>query len=244
MNILITGGSSDIAKAIATHRIAMGDNIIITASSTASLEKTLAHYHQSNLPVTGFVYNFNAPEQSEADLANLQVDALILNAFGRVKRLNKFHELSFQETQDYIATNIQGNLWLTHKLLPIMLKQGFGRLIFVSSVSAIVGTSRYSAYCTAKAALESLFLNIAVDYGADNILANIVRAGLIKTARTRIFWSRPGYEEKVGSIIPQGKMGEPFQLAEAIDPLLSASSYINGSVLTVSGGLPLACFSS
>ncbi|WP_133128317.1 SDR family NAD(P)-dependent oxidoreductase [Legionella nagasakiensis] len=242
MNILITGGSSEIAEAIARRRIAMGDHIMITCSSEKTLEQTLQHYQERNLSVTGFVYNFRCPERSEQvlqDTLKNQIDALILNAFTRVTRFRRLHELPVETIEDYIAINLKGNIWLIHYLLPMMLKHHFGRLIFISSVSSIAGTSGYGAYCTAKAALEGLFLNLAVDYSADNILANIVRAGLFKTERTRKFWSQPGYQEKMAKIIPQGCMGEPQQIAEALDPLLSSSTYMTGSILTVSGGLPL-----
>ncbi|MDP1602881.1 MAG: SDR family oxidoreductase [Legionella sp.] len=242
MNILITGGSSDIARAIAKRRLNLGDKIIITCSSEERLQKTLADYQEKNLDVTGFVYNFSNPEGSiDAITALLKepVDALILNAFTRVTRFRKLHESRYETTHDYIMQNVQGNLWLLHRLLPGMLANNFGRLIFISSISAITGTSRYGAYCAAKAAIEGLFLNLAVDYSADNILANIVRLGTFKTDRTRLFWKNAQYQEKIAQITPQGAMGEPDQAAEALDPLLSPTSFMTGSVITVSGGLPL-----
>jgi 3-oxoacyl-[acyl-carrier protein] reductase len=242
MNLLITGGSSDIAQAIAKRRIQAGDKIIITCSSEQSLIQTLEHYQQQKMTVTGFVYNFSDPQACEQDLATIlhePIGGLILNAFTRVTQLRKLHALPYNAVRQYIDHNLHGNIWLIHRLLPSMLANKFGRLLFVSSLSSITGTSRYSAYCTAKAALEGLFLNLAVDYSANNILANILRVGLIKTSRTKQFWSKPPYQEKMAQIIPQGIMGEPEQVAEAIDPLLSKNSFMTGSVVTVSGGLPL-----
>jgi 3-oxoacyl-[acyl-carrier protein] reductase len=242
MNILITGGSSDIAQAIAKRRLQFGDKVTITSSSPESLERTLAHYQQQNMPVSGLVYNFANPEASKEQLEQLlqePLDGIILNAFTRVSQLRKLHALSYPALRTYIDENLHGNIWLLHQLLPSLLANKFGRLILVSSLSAITGTSRYGAYCATKAALEGLFLNLAVDYSANNILSNILRVGLIKTSRTEQFWSRPAYQEKMGQIIPQGMMGETSQVAEALDPLLSKTSFITGSVITVSGGLPL-----
>ena len=242
MNLLITRGSSDIAQAIAQRRIQARDKIIITCSSEQSLHQTLEHYQKQKMTVTGFVYNFSAPEACEQDLTTIlqePIDGLILNAFTRVTQLRKLHALPYKAVRTYIDTNLHGNIWLIHRLLPSMLTNKFGRLLLISIMSSITGTSRYSAYCTAKAALEGLFLNLAVDYSANNILANILRVGLIKTSRTEQFWTKPLYQEKMAQIIPQGAMGEPGQVAEAIDPLLSRSSFMTGSVVTVSGGLPL-----
>lgn len=242
MNLLITGGSSDIAQAVAKRRIGMGDNIIITASSEQSLSQTLESYQQKNMKVSGFVYDFSQPESCEKDLEALlqnPLDGLILNAFTRVSQLRKLHALPFNAIRTYIDQNINGNIWLIQKILSSMLLNKMGRLVLISSLSSVTGTSRYPAYCAAKAALEGLFLNLAVDYSSKNILSNILRVGLIKTSRTEQFWKNPLYQEKVSKIIPQGTMGEPSQVAEAMDPLLSKTSFMTGSVLTVSGGLPL-----
>lgn len=242
MNILITGGSSDIAQAIAQRRDKLGDKIIITCSNDTSLNQTLAIYHQQNIAVKGFVYNFSDPQACENDLESIlqePLDGIILNAFTRVTQLRKLHALPYHAVHGYLDSNLNGNIWLIHRLLPSFLKNKFGRLILISSLSAITGTSRYPAYCAAKAALEGLFLNLAVDYSANNILSNIVRIGLIKTSRTEQFWKNPTYQEKVTQIIPQGTMGKPNQVAEAIDPLLSETSFMTGSIMTVSGGLPL-----
>jgi len=242
MNLLITGGSSDIAQAIAQRRLAAGDKVIITCSNEKSLQETLELYEKKQMQVKGFVYNFSNPETCENDLqVALQepIDGLVLNAFTRVTQLRKLHAIPSNAIRTYIDTNLHGNIWLIHKLLPSMLTNKFGRLILISSLSAVAGTSRYGAYCAAKAALEGLFFNLAVDYSANNILSNILRVGLIKTSRTEQFWKNPLYQEKMAQIIPQGTMGEPSQVAEAMDPLLSSTSFITGSVVNISGGLPL-----
>ncbi|RUR19468.1 SDR family oxidoreductase [Legionella sp. km535] len=242
MNLLITGGSSEIAQAIAKRRIQMGDTIIITSSNEQKLKQTLEHYEAQKMDVTGFVYDFARPEECEKELDRViqqPIDGLILNAFTRVTQLRKLHALPYTAVRNYIDTNINGNIWLIQKVISSMLINKLGRLVLVSSLSSITGTSRYPAYCAAKAALEGLFLNLAVDYSTKNILSNILRVGLIKTSRTEQFWKNPAYQEKVSKIIPQGTMGEPAQVAEAMDPLLSLTSFMTGSVVTVSGGLPL-----
>jgi NAD(P)-dependent dehydrogenase (short-subunit alcohol dehydrogenase family) len=78
-----------------------------------------------------------------------------------------------------------------------------------------------------------------VDYGADNVLANIVRLGIFRTPRTEEFWTREKYARRAMAVIPQGGLGDPGSIPEAIHPLLCANQYINGSILTISGGLPL-----
>lgn len=135
MNILITGGSSEIAQAIAARRLGLGDNIVITCSTLESLQATLEQYEASNLPVQGFVYNFSHPEQSQSELSQHAFDAVVFNAFTRLAKLRRLHELPFADIKDYINTNVQGNIWLLQQLLPKMMAQQFGRLVFISSLS-------------------------------------------------------------------------------------------------------------
>lgn len=234
MKILITGGSSEIAMAIARGRAEQGNKITVTASSAESLERTLEAYEKAKIKTKGLVFDLENPSGSFDGF-----DALVLNAASRTVKLRKFTDWSEAEGAKYLRTNIDGNLWLLRHVIPGMQKRKFGRVVFISSLSAVQGTSRFAYYCAVKSALEGLFLNLAVDYGEENIYFNIVRPGIIATERTKRFWKRSHYLEKTKEIIPAGALGKPEQVAEALAPLLSPTSYMNGSVLTVSGGLPL-----
>ena len=120
-----------------------------------------------------------------------------------------------------------------------MKENQFGRILFISSVAATNGTSQYGLYSMGKSAIEGLITNIAVDYGKYNITANTIRPGIIKTQRTKRFWERSYYEKRMSRGIPMGKLGEPEQVASACLPFLDKESYITGTSLNVSGGLPL-----
>ncbi|MGZ3694972.1 MAG: SDR family NAD(P)-dependent oxidoreductase [Bdellovibrionota bacterium] len=237
MKLLITGGSSEIAFALARRRVQLGDEVWITASSADSLKETLAEYKKEDVNVKGMVFNLSDPAASEGDFT--QFDSVVLNAATRTIKLRKFTDWDEAAGAEYLRTNIDGNLWLLQRCIPGMAERKFGRVVFISSLSALQGTSRFAFYCAAKSALEGLFLNLAVDYGEDNVYFNMVRPGVIATERTKRFWKRSHYLEKMQEIIPSKALGAPSQVAEAMDPLLSATSYMNGTSITVSGGLPL-----
>lgn len=242
MRILITGGSSEIAQAIARSRLARGDEILVTASSEESLKDTMKAYKELGLDVTGLEYSLSEPERcaESVELAMKGgIDALVLNAATRSVKLRRFHEWDERDGTEYMRSNIDGNVWLLRKLLPSMMERHFGRVVFISSLSVVQGTSRFPYYCLSKSAIEGLFLNLAVDYGEFNVYFNIVRPGIIATERTKRFWKRSHYLEKVKNIIPAMRLGAAAQVAEAVDPLLSSTGFMNGSVVTVSGGLPL-----
>lgn len=241
MRILITGGNSWIAQAIAVDRIARSDDVCLTASSEASREALLATCRRRGLGASCVVFDLRNPDGLSAELDERlhAVDGLILHAATPVRTLERFHNLPADEVDASIDADIKGNLFLLRRALPGMLERQFGRIVFVSSVSVVMGTSRYGAYCLTKSALEGLILNLAVDYGDCNVLSNIVRLGVFRTSRTERYWSRAKYVKRAASVVPQGAIGEADAVPEAIHPLLSPRQYINGSVVTVSGGLPL-----
>lgn len=241
MRIIVTGGNSWIAQAIALDRIARGDDVTLTASSGGSLETLLATCGERGITASCVVFDLRTPEDHAPELDERlnTVDAIVLNAATPVPTLDRFHRLPADEVDASIDADIKGNLFLLRQVLPGMLERRFGRIVFMSSVSVVMGTSRYGAYCLTKSAMEGLMLNLAVDYGDCNVLSNIVRLGIFRTRRTERYWTREKYVKSAASLIPQGTLGDVDALPEAIHPLLSPRQYINGSVVTVSGGLPL-----
>jgi len=242
MRVLVTGGGSDIGFAIARRRLALGDDVFVTASSPESLERTLARYRAEGLDAKGLVLDLAAPTGAEAGLAQVLdagLQALILNAWTRRPPLHRFHELPQEALDADVAANLMGNLWLVRRVLPSMVAARWGRIVLVSSVSTVNGTGRYGTYILCKSALEGLMRNLAVDYGEFNVLSNTVRLGIFKTERTKKYWSRARYVERMEGVIPRGALGEPGHVGEVLDPLLSPHQYINGAALDVTGGLPM-----
>lgn len=238
MRLLITGGSSEISKAIIARRIDAGDSVAFTASNPESLAETERHFGGR---AKGFVFRLADPDAAEEALrlaAGPGFDAAVFCAAEKQPALKPFADFAFPVFRDYLRANIEGNAWLAHRLLPGMAERRFGRLVFISSVSAAIGSSRYPAYCTAKAAIEGLFLNLAVDYGEFNVHSNVIRPGVIATTRNEKLWKRTGYDRVIRELIPTREIGKPAHVAQAVDLALEAESYLNGAVIPVAGGLP------
>lgn len=238
MNVLITGASSDISKAMVEELEPRGMKITLTSSSQEGIKKSEA-YWKGKKEVNHFLYDFCSPGNCEKEIKDSSPDILILNAWKKVDELKYLHEFSFEEIRSELLDNIQGNIELIKAVLPQMIEKKFGRIVFISSVTAISGTSKYGPYCMSKAALEGLIKNIAVDYGKYNITANTLRPGITKTERTKRFWEREYYAKRMAKGIPLLRLGDPEDIARAIIPLIDKNCYITGSELNVSGGLPL-----
>ena len=221
MKILITGANSQITQAVESH---FENHEVITTTSTKATSSTV---------------NFNL-SNAAVDVSNLpkHIDVLILNAATYTPPRRKLHEMQLDKISQTINADLVGNLILLHHYLPQMIEKKFGRIIFISSISTITGTSKYPIYIACKAALEGVIKNIVVDYSSYGITANTIQLGLFKTERTKHYWDNPAYENKVNEIIPSGRMGNPQDINPVIQAIIE-SSYLNGSVITLSGGFPL-----
>ena len=237
MNILITGASSDVSKALTEILLKEGHSVILTCSSDESIETNSKLWKDKNVDFIKF--NLESPEKSEKEFTSKKIDAVVLNAWNKVDKLKNFHEFTSDEIEKEFSINVRGNSELIRYILPSMMKNNLGRILFISSMVTVSGTSKYGPYGMAKAAIEALMRNIAVDYGEYNISANTVRPGIIKTERTSRFCEREFYVKRVTKGILLRKLGEPKEIAQACLPFLYEQTYLTGTELNVSGGLPL-----
>ncbi|MBX7098314.1 MAG: SDR family oxidoreductase [Myxococcaceae bacterium] len=240
--LLITGGTSQIAMALAARQAALGRDVTVTASKEEGVEPLRRRYAEARIPAAVVAFDLDPAVpygRALQELLGSGVDALVLNAAPPVKRFRRVHQFPAKEIDEALSLNVVGNFRLLQAVLPGMAQRRFGRLVFVSSAMVQQAASRHALYALTKSAVESLFTSVAIEYAAKNVFANVVRPGIIRTERTRRFWKNPEYLERAQRLIPAGALGRPEQVAEAFDPLLSETSYLNGSVLTVGGGLPI-----
>lgn len=217
----------------------MGDTVWVTASSEVTLEECERIYKP--LGVESLFFDLAKPEMQSTKLQTLletEIEAVVFNAAPETRMLKRLHEFSSEEVASAMNTNISGNFWILKNILPQLMKNKFGRLVFISSIGAM-GGSRYPVYATYKSALEGMFLSIANDYGEFDITANILRLGVMRTKRTERFWKRTDYMQGIGQAIPLKKLGSPESAAEAIQVFLTRECYVTGATLHCTGGLPL-----
>jgi NAD(P)-dependent dehydrogenase (short-subunit alcohol dehydrogenase family) len=233
MRILITGGQSLIGQAIGQHRKALGDQVILTSSRAEGMQKLGGDFEV-------FQFDLKNPLACEAALDELLkkgLDGVILNAASESPRLAQFDKLEWNEIQDFLNANVNGNIWLLQKLLPHFKNQKFGRVVFMSSMLTESPLQGYSVYAAAKSSLETVVKYIAMEYGEFNITANTVRLGIFKTERNKAFWRRDSIREKMESRISLKRLGSPENILPLMDALLDKDSYIQGSAVEVCGGL-------
>ena len=164
------------------------------------------------------------------------LDLLVNNAGHLVERPST--ETSVDEWDHAVAVNLSAAFHLCSAVIPVMRARGFGRIVNISSVTAMMGSPSEAAYGAAKAGLHGLTRSLARETARAGITVNCVVPGVFETDMTASMPKRT--QDAILRMIPVGRRGQPDELARAVSFLLDDSAgYVTGSVLTVDGGLSM-----
>ena len=230
---LITGASRGIGNAIALHLKKEGYRVLGTATSSAGASKL------EEEGIEGLVLDLNSTESKEklweqVEKKEIQISILINNA--GITRDNIVLRMSEDEWQDIMNVNLNGNFYLSKKVLKMMLKLKWGRIINITSTSASIGNKGQSNYSAAKAGVEAFTKSLAREVGKRNITINSIAPGFIDTDMTQ--QSGGVNADELIKEIPLGRFGKPDEVAHLASFLCSEeASYITGQIIHINGGL-------
>lgn len=147
------------------------------------------------------------------------------------------HETPLDRWQDTLSVNLSAPFHLMRAEIPLMLRQGSGRIVNNSSTGGVKGTKGMSDYSAAKWGVIGLTKSAALDYAAQGLVINVIAPGIIATEKFREFETRlPEVFEGLRQATPANRFGEMSEIADLVDYLLRyAPAYLNGAVLPVDG---------
>ena len=230
--VLISGASRGIGAAIAIHLASLGYKVIGTARSQFKFDKPSDNLIPLKLDITC--------RESIKDCAaklkeqNLLPDILINNAGITSDQL--FLRMKDDEWDNVLATNLTGTFNLTKAFIKNMIKNRYGRIINISSISGLMGNPGQVNYSSAKAGLSGFTKSLAKEVGSRNITVNSVAPGFIETDMTSFL-----DEDSKNTIIkdiPLNRLGSPEDVSELVAFLAGdESQYITGQTISIDGGL-------
>ena len=226
--VLVSGGTKGIGGAIVTKLLDEGYSVIATTR-----DKTKANIlEHKNLTVENLdLSSKDSVSEFQEKLESFKPSILINNA--GVTKDNLFLRMSENDWTEVIETNLNGTYRLTKIFLKDMIKNKWGRIINIGSVSGLMGNPGQTNYASSKAALEGFTRSLAKEIGSRNITVNLVSPGFINTDMTSGLTI-----EKLESQIPLGRIGDPSDVASLVAFLASeGAGYITGQTLVVDGGL-------
>ncbi len=225
---LVTGGNRGIGAACARALAAAGDTVVVASRAGADLD---------DLP--GVAMDVSDAASVDAAFAAVEaahgpVEVLVSNAgITRDTLLLTMPEDAFTEVLD---TNLTGAYRVAKRAAKGMLRLRRGRLIFVGSVSGLLGSPGQANYAASKAGLVGLARSLARELSSRNITANVVSPGPIETDMTGALTEQQ--QAALVGAVPLGRMGHPEEVAAAVAFLASAQGgYVTGAVIPVDGGM-------
>lgn len=242
---IVTGSTKGIGKSIAQQLAYHGASVIVSSRKEDACEAVTKEINDSVSEGKGKAIsipcNIGYKEQlqqlvdeTRRQLGN--IDILVCNA-----AVNPFYG-SMQDIPDsafekILDSNVKSNHWLCQMVLPGMAEQKDGVVIIVSSVGGLHGSPVLGTYAISKAADMQLARNIAVEYGPDNVRANSIAPGLIRTDFARALWENPDTLKAATANASLRRIGEPEEIGGVAVFLASgAGSFVTGQTVVVDGG--------
>ncbi|KAA3634653.1 MAG: SDR family NAD(P)-dependent oxidoreductase [Bacteroidetes bacterium] len=235
---IVTGGGSGIGFAIAEKFTQEG---IFTYVTGRNLEKLQVAAERLGANCRPFQFDMTWLDKIP-DFVNQiakehgRIDVLVNNAGINFK--NGMLELSDEDFQNVILTNLTSVFSLSREVAKVMVENGCGSIINITSMTAFYGIPKVVAYTASKAGLQGMTRAMAVDLSPLGIRVNSIAPGFIETAMTsKAFNGDLRRKQKVLERTPMGKMGTPKDIANAAYFLASDNAeFITGEVIRVDGG--------
>jgi 3-oxoacyl-[acyl-carrier protein] reductase len=238
---LVTGSGRNIGRAIALGLAKQGANVVVNGhSDRASVDAVVAEIGAAGGKALAHMADVARDEEvaGMADAAAQHFGALdiVVSNVG-IRRKQPFLEITPQQWDEVLRTNLSAAFYLARHAIPLMRKGRWGRIVLISGFDGFWGQVTHRAHnITAKAGLHGLAMALAREFGPDGITANTVAPGAIDTVRD---WSQYTHQqrEQMEREIPLGRYGQPDEVAAACDLLCSErGGFISGQVIHVNGG--------
>lgn len=239
---LVTGAGRGIGREIALTLAENGATVIVNYNGSKEQAENVAESIRQKggcaEALQCNVADFEASEQLvKAVLEKYgKVDILVNNA--GITRDNLIPRMTEADFDAVVDTNLKGAFNMIRHLSRSFMKQRYGKIINISSVSGVMGNAGQSNYAASKAGLIGLTKSVARELAGRNVCVNAVAPGFIETDMTDVL--KENVRENLKNLIPLGKMGSPKDVANLVLFLAGeGSDYITGQVMHVDGGMAM-----
>lgn len=237
-NVLITGGRSGLGFAMAQCVARMGGFPIIVGSSSEEIMQEAAVRVGAG---RGYHFDLTETDKAKGFVAGLaqeygHIDALINNAGVHCKK--EFEDTALEDFERVFSVHVWGAIALTQEVVALMKEQKAGSIIFISSMSAMMGMTKVSAYGAAKSALLGLVKSLTGDCAEYGIRVNAISPGFIDTPMFhQAVDADPDRQKKILAHTPMKGYGKPEDIGWGAVYLCSdASRFVTGVNLPIDGG--------
>jgi NAD(P)-dependent dehydrogenase (short-subunit alcohol dehydrogenase family) len=238
---IVTGATSGLGAAIARGLAAGGTRVVITGRDADRGESVVQEIVDDGGKAIFAAHDLLDPSSAQhvaatAKKAFGEPDVLINNAgtffFG------PFESITPDEFDLTLGINVRGTMLMTQAVIGGMAERGWGRIVFISSVSATHTFPNAALYCTSKAAINGLMRALVAEYAPRGVTCNSVLPGLVPTPLTSPMLGAKNQREYFGDFHPNGRVGHPEEIAHTVRMLVGEDAgHLLGQTIYVDGGI-------
>lgn len=241
---VVTGAASGIGRACALTLSRAGGRVVLLDKNGDGAEDAAQAIRSTGSEAVAVACDVSDPDSVNAAGAAAEdrfgTAEVLVNAAGLL-RPGSLATLPLAEWNALLAVNLTGYLLCAQRFGAGMLAAGRGSMVHIASIGGTHPTPHAGAYSVAKAGIAMLSRQLALEWAGQGVRSNVVSPGLIHTEMTAAFYNDPAVTSARSAIVPQGRIGQPADIADAVLWLAGpTSNYVTGQDLKVDGGLSQA----
>ncbi len=237
---LITGGSRGLGAEAARALSGAGARVVVCGRTEADLQQVCAAVAEGGGEGHAVIADVTDEAAVEAMVAGVverfgRIDILVNNAGKNIRK--PALDLTTPDFDEVMGLNLRGYFFCARAAGRVMVQQGFGRVINITSILSAIGLPMQTAYASSKGAIAQLTRVLAIEWAPFGVTVNAIGPAYFETELTRPLYEDAERREFIVSRTPMGRWGQPQELAGTLILLASdASSYITGQTIFVDGG--------
>ncbi|GAB5560940.1 MAG: SDR family oxidoreductase [Synoicihabitans sp.] len=234
---LVTGSSRGIGLAMAHALASFGAEVVLNGRTAETLESATDQLRQQDLPVSCARFDVTSEEQIGHASAQIgPIDILVNNA--GIHRRAPLEDMSLEDWEKVISTNLTSAFLVSRAFVPSMIEKRAGKIINVCSLMSDLARPTTGNYAASKGGLRMLTRAMCGEWAQHNIQINGIGPGYIETELNAKLVADPKFDSWIRGRTPAGRWGKVSDLTGAVVFMAgSASSYLNGQVIVIDGGL-------
>jgi gluconate 5-dehydrogenase len=233
-------GAGGLGGASALSLAALGARVVLVDLNQENLDVVVRAAKESGGDVKPLVADVRTADACRAVVEEavglVGTPQVFLHAVGRNIR-RPILDLQDADWEQTLSLNLSSAYWLGQAVGRLMVAAGYGRMVFVSSVSGLLAHPHHAPYAAAKGGMNQMLRVMAREWARYGVTVNAVAPGYIETDLTRGYLDKDNNRESLESLVPAERLGRPEEVADAATFLVSdRARFITGQILYVDGG--------
>jgi NAD(P)-dependent dehydrogenase (short-subunit alcohol dehydrogenase family) len=236
----LVAGAGGLGGASALALAAQGVHVLLADVDAENLDAVQSRGRDQRLDVEVLQADLLGPDRCREVAAEavrrLGRMEIFVHAVGRNIR-RPVLEIGDEDWEQILTLNLSSAHWLGQAVGRLMCANGYGRMVFLSSVSGMLAHADHAPYAASKGGLNQLLRVMAREWAPHNVTVNGVAPGYVQTELTSGYLAKDGVRTALTSLVPAQRLGRPEEVADAVTFLASdRAAFVTGHILYVDGG--------